>query len=49
MNNKGKSLPFRRLGMTRRGLRRNKGRREENLPFTETVFRDSHHLESEND
>ena len=45
-NNREKSLPFRRLEMTRRGLRRNRGRREANLPFTETVFRDNHRLES---
>jgi hypothetical protein len=43
---KGKSLPFERLGMTRRGLRKNRGRRETSLPFSETVVRNSHHLES---
>jgi hypothetical protein len=33
-NNKEKSLPFRRIGMTRRGLRRNIGRRETCLPLS---------------
>jgi hypothetical protein len=37
MNSREKSLPFGRLGMTRRGLRRNRGRREVSLPFSETV------------
>jgi hypothetical protein len=46
MNNKEKSLPFGSLGMTRRGLRKNKGRRETCLPFSETVLGDSHLLES---
>jgi hypothetical protein len=46
MNSKGKSLPFGRLGMTRRGLRRNRGRREVSLPFSETVLGDSHLLKS---
>jgi hypothetical protein len=32
--------------MTRRGLRKNRGRRETSLPFPEIVIRDSHHLES---
>jgi hypothetical protein len=47
MNNKEKSLPFGRLGMTRRGLRKNRGRMETSHPFLEIVFRDSHHLESQ--
>jgi hypothetical protein len=34
MRNKEKSLPFGRLGMTRRSLRKNRGRRETNLPFS---------------
>jgi hypothetical protein len=42
MNSKEKSLPFRRLGMTRRGLRRNRGRRETCLPLSEIVLGDSH-------
>jgi hypothetical protein len=46
MNRKGKSLSFERLGMTRRGLRKNKVRRETSHPFSETVFKDNHHLES---
>jgi hypothetical protein len=46
MNSKEKSLLFRRLGMTRRGLRRNRGRRETSLPFSGTVLEDSHLLES---
>ena len=46
MNNKEKNLPFGRLGMIRRGLRSNKGRRETNLPLSETVLGDSHLLES---
>jgi hypothetical protein len=46
MNNKEKSLPFRRLGMTRRSLRNNTGRRETNLPFSEIVLKDIHNLES---
>jgi hypothetical protein len=46
MNNKEKSLPFGRLGMTRRSLRKNKGRRETNLPFSEIVLKDIHRLES---
>jgi hypothetical protein len=46
MNNKEKSLPFRRLGMTRRSLRKNRGRRETNLPFSEIVLKDNHRLES---
>jgi hypothetical protein len=47
MNSKEKSLSFRRLGMIRGSLRRNKGRRETSLPFLEIVFRDNHHLESQ--
>jgi hypothetical protein len=39
-----KSLLFGRLGMTRRSSR-SKGRREINLPFSETVFKDNHLLE----
>jgi hypothetical protein len=46
MNSKEKSLLFGRLGMTRRSLRKSRGRRETNLPFSETVLKDSHHLES---
>jgi hypothetical protein len=46
MNNKEKILPFGRLGMTRRGLRKNRGRRETSLPFSGTVLGDSHLLES---
>jgi hypothetical protein len=46
MNSKEKSLLFERLGMTRGSLRRNRGRRETNLPFSETVLRDNHPLES---
>jgi hypothetical protein len=46
MNNKGKILPFGRLGMTRRGLRKNIGRREASLPFSETILGDSHLLKS---
>jgi hypothetical protein len=32
--------------MTRRGLRKNRGRRETSLPFSETVLGDSHLLKS---
>jgi hypothetical protein len=46
MNNKEKSLPFGRLGMTIRSLRKSRGRRETNLPFSKTVLKESHHLES---
>jgi hypothetical protein len=46
MNNKEKDPSFGRLGMMRGSLRRNKGRRETSLPFSETVFGDSHLLES---
>jgi hypothetical protein len=46
MNNKEKSLPFGRLGMTRRGLRNNRGRRETGLPFSRTALGDSHLLET---
>jgi hypothetical protein len=46
MSNKEKSLLFGRLGMTRRSLRKSRGRRETNLPFSETVLKGSHHLES---
>ena len=46
MNSKEKSLPFGRLGITRRGLRKNKGRREASLPFSETVLGDSQLLKS---
>jgi hypothetical protein len=45
MSNKKKSLPFRRLGMTRKCLRKRRGRRETNLPFSEIVLKDSHHLD----
>jgi hypothetical protein len=33
--------------MTKRGLRKNKGRKKTSLRFSETVVRDSHHLESQ--
>jgi hypothetical protein len=46
MNSKEKSLPFGSLGMTRRSLRKNRGIRETNLPFSEIVLKDIHHLES---
>jgi hypothetical protein len=46
MNNKEKRLAFGRLGMTRRSLRNNRGRRETNLPFSEIVLKDIHRLES---
>jgi hypothetical protein len=46
MNNKEKSLPFRRLGLTRRSLRKNRGRRKINHPFLEIVLKDIHFLES---
>jgi hypothetical protein len=46
MSNKEKSLPFRRLGMTKRSLRKNRGIRETNLPFSEIVLKGIHHLES---
>jgi hypothetical protein len=46
MNNNEKILLFRRLGMTRRSLRKSRGRRETNLLFSETVLKDNHHLES---
>jgi hypothetical protein len=46
MNNKGKRLPFRRLGITRRGLRKNRGRREASLPFSKIVLGDSQLLKS---
>jgi hypothetical protein len=32
--------------MTRRSLRKNRGRRETNLPFSEIVLKEIHHLES---
>jgi hypothetical protein len=48
MNSKEKILPFRRLGMTRRSLRKSRGRRETNLPFSKIVLKDNHHLESQN-
>jgi hypothetical protein len=46
MNRKDKGVSFERLGMTRRGLRRNRGRREISLLFSGTVLGDSHLLES---
>jgi hypothetical protein len=46
LNSKEKSLPFVRLGMIRGSLRRNKGRRETNLPFLEIILKDIHYLES---
>jgi hypothetical protein len=47
MNSKKKGLSFRRLGMIKGSLRRNRGRRETSLPFSEIVFKDNHHLESQ--
>ena len=32
--------------MTKGSLRRNRGRRETNLPFSEIILKDIHHLES---
>jgi hypothetical protein len=46
MNSKEKSLSFGRFGMIRGSLRSNRGRRETSLPFSETVFKDKHQLES---
>jgi hypothetical protein len=46
MNNKEKSLPFGRLGMTKRSLRKTRGRRETNLLFSKIVLKDNHLLES---
>jgi hypothetical protein len=46
MNIKEKRLPFGRLGLTKRSLRKNKGRRETNLPFSKIVLKDIHCLES---
>ena len=46
MSSKEKILPFGRLGMTRRGLRKNRGKRETSLPFLEIVLRDNHPLGS---
>jgi hypothetical protein len=46
LNNKEKSLPFRRLGMTRKSSRKNRGRREINHPFSEIVLKDNCLLES---
>ena len=46
MNNNKKSLLFGRLGMIRRSSGKSRGRRETSLPFSETVLRDSHVLES---
>jgi hypothetical protein len=46
MINKNESLLSRRLGRTRRSLRRNKGRRGISLHFSETVLKDNHLLES---
>ena len=46
MNSKEKGLPFGRLGMIRRSLRKSRGRRETNLPFSETVLKDNHLSES---
>ena len=46
MSSKDKSLLFGRLGMTRRSLRNNRGRRETNPPFSEIVLKDSHLLEN---
>jgi hypothetical protein len=45
MRSKEKILLFIRLGMTRRSLRKSRGRRETNLTFSETVVKDNHHLE----
>jgi hypothetical protein len=46
MNNRKKNLPFGRLGRTRRGLRRNRGRREASLPFSEIVLGNNQLLKS---
>jgi hypothetical protein len=46
MNNREKILPSRRFGKTRRTSRRNRGRRETSLPFSEIVLKDNHLLES---
>ena len=46
MSSKEKGLSFGRFGMIRGSLRRNRGRRETSLPFSETVLGDSHLLES---
>jgi hypothetical protein len=46
MNSKEKGLSFRRFGMIRGSLRRNRGRRETSLPFSKIVLGDSHLLES---
>jgi hypothetical protein len=37
---------FGRLGMTKISSRRSRGRRETNLPFSEIILKDNHHLES---
>jgi hypothetical protein len=46
MNRKEKGLSFGRFGMIRGSLRRNRGRRETSIPFSEIVFGDNHLLES---
>jgi hypothetical protein len=46
MIRKKEILPFRRLGRTRRSSRRNRGRIETSLHFSETVFKENHLLES---
>jgi hypothetical protein len=47
MNNKEKMLPFERLGMARRSLRKNRGIRETNLPFSKIFLKDNHRLETD--
>jgi hypothetical protein len=46
MNSKEKGLSFERFRIIRGSLRRNRGRRETSLPFSETVLGDSHLIES---
>jgi hypothetical protein len=46
MIKKKENLLSRRLGRTRRSLRRNKGRRGTSHPFLETFLKDNHILES---
>jgi hypothetical protein len=46
MISKKESLVSRRLGRTRRSLRRNRGGRGTSHPFSETFLKDSHILES---
>jgi hypothetical protein len=46
MSRNMKNLLSGKLGMTRISLRKSRGRRETNLPFSETVLKDSKVLES---